>query len=743
MAPQQASVLDNQLLLQAAHAALEQRDLQRADGLFLELLANARNDVVALSDYGRVCLQTGRAANACYLLHKANTLEPGDIERSNFLGYAHVAMQEFDVARPHFEGVLNQLSEHTQANYGLGLCLQHAGKWQAAADAFAKSLKGQSADDALPILLNLADASERAGETAQARLHYVNLERIAPGHPAMLLAYGRFLREQGDALQAMQRIDSGGQIHPDGPQFALEKARCLRVLGDTASAQRWLDRLEQISPDMPELACERGACLVDGGNIENAMPHWLRAIDLWNANSAYAESEALVTRMLAIDPENVAAWNARGVIEKGKNAFAAAESAWRKVLELEPNRIDAAASLALLLESTNRVTEAKAIAEKAAAAIGTDCNQQGASVLLIALARILRRTHDLAGAMHAIDRIEALDPDGTQLMTAQFERGRLLDLMDDTAGAIAAFTAGNAIAHANWLRANPGRNRFLAGIDFMLDAMRDPVMHDWKPIDGPPETRDVAFLFGFPRSGTTLLNQVLDGHPAITTIEEKPVASKITAGLRAMPRGYPFALADLDAIDVEWLRDAYFRAAAEHGAVDASRLLLDKFPANTPLAGMLQRVFPNARLVLALRHPCDVVLSCFMQHFDLNNTMANFCTLADTVALYTRMMDLWQAWRDAMPLNVHAVRYEDVVDDFDGQVHAICDFLGVPWRDDLRDFSTKALERGRIDTPSYEQVSRPIYREARYRWERYRVYLEPYLPALQPYIERFGYADAK
>jgi len=80
------------------------------------------------------------------------------------------------------------------------------------------------------------------------------------------------------------------------------------------------------------------------------------------------------------------------------------------------------------------------------------------------------------------------------------------------------------------------------------------------------------------------------------------------------------------------------------------------------------------------------------------------------------------------------------VDDFDGQVRALCDFLGVQWKQELRDFDAKALERGRINTPSYEQVSQPIYRQARYRWERYREQLAPYLPTLQPYVERFGYA---
>jgi hypothetical protein len=209
-----------------------------------------------------------------------------------------------------------------------------------------------------------------------------------------------------------------------------------------------------------------------------------------------------------------------------------------------------------------------------------------------------------------------------------------------------------------------------------------------------------------------------------------------------MPGGYPSAIADFDALDVAYLRDAYLRSAAHYGATDPARLILDKLPMNINLAGLLHRVFPQARFVFALRHPCDVVLSCFMQSFDLNNTMANFCSLADTVALYTRTMDLWQAYRNQLPLVVHTVRYEDVVDDFDGQVRALCGFLQVPWEDGMRQFAAKALDRGKIHTPSYEQVSRPIYRESRYRWERYREHLAPYLPALRPYIERFGYADS-
>ena len=727
-------------LLQEAIAAVERNDLRRADALFLEHLAQARNDPDGLAKYGVFCLRTSRAHAACYLLDKANALHPGRSEWLTQAGDARLELKEFEAAQRSFEAAISCMPGNAQANYGLGLCHEHAAAWPEAITAFAGAMSAPV--DALPVLLHLADCCHRAGEHTQARLHYESAQRLASAHPALLLAFGTFLREQGEPAQAMGLIDRCGASHPNEPGIVLETARCLRALGDTTHALRWLDKLEKLSPGKPETSAEYGDCLADGGNLALAEPHWMRAIDLWIATNELAAAESLIARMLKINPNSASSWNARGGLEKKKHDLVAAEAAWRTALDQQPGRLDATASLALLYESTNRVAEAKALAERSAKSIGGGRGQYGAIELLFVLGKTLRRTNDLAGALRVLDQIDTLAPNPTQRMAASMERGKLLDLLDDTSGAMTAFAAGNAIACERWLRDNPGRNRFLAGIDFMLEVMRSDWMRQWKCAEGLQDHPGVAFLFGFPRSGTTLLNQVFDGHPAIQAIEEKPSASNITAGLRAMPGGYPHALVDLDAFDVAWLREAYFRSAAEHGAPDRTKLLLDKFPMNSVIAGMLYSVFPRARFVFALRHPCDVVLSCFMQNFEMNSTMANFCTLADTVALYTRTMDLWQAWRDALPLDVHTIRYEDVVDDFDDQIHALCDFLQVPWEDGLRQFSTRALDRGRINTPSYEQVSKPIYREARYRWERYREHLAPFLPALQPYIERFGYSDS-
>jgi tetratricopeptide (TPR) repeat protein len=729
----------NQPLLGAAQAATERGDIEHADQLFRRHIAQARDDAVGLGIYGVFCLRTGRAPTACYLLSKANEAQPGDSALLNHLGYAFIEMLDFEMARPRFLAVLAQNPGDAIANYGLALCLGQEGSWAAAATAFEKSLILQA--EQLPILLKLADACCRAGENGRAREHFANAQRIAPDHPAMLLAYGRFLREQGEVVEAMQLIDRLAEEHPNEAPVDLEKARCLRIIGDPVHAIRWLDNLERRLPGLPECSEEYGNCLQGEGDVTVRELHWLRAVDRWIADRQFALAEALLDRLLAANPASAAGWNSRGNLDNARHQLAAAEQAWLRAIDIDSAVLEAPANLAILYENTNRVAEAKGIADNALRFIEAAARRQhGAIELLLASCKVARRQKDYARCLELLDRAEALKPSDSQRMHLGFERGKLMDLTGDTANAIAAFALGNELAMTSWRRKNPGRNKALAGVDYMLDLVGKGWLRNWKPVDSLLPEPNLAFLVGFPRSGTTLLNQVLDSHSAIQTMEEKPPAQKIMDAVRNMPAGYPDAVGEFDAFDIAYLRAAYFRSAGEHGVSDPSKLVLDKFPMHLTLAGLLHRVFPQARFVFALRHPCDVVLSCFMQAFDLNNTMANFCTLADSVAMYTRTMDLWQAYREQLPLTVHTIRYEDVVDDFDGQVRSLCEFLGVAWEDSLRQFATKALDRGRINTPSYEQVSKPIYREARFRWERYGDFLEPYLPALLPYIERFGYS---
>ena len=167
--------------------------------------------------------------------------------------------------------------------------------------------------------------------------------------------------------------------------------------------------------------------------------------------------------------------------------------------------------------------------------------------------------------------------------------------------------------------------------------------------------------------------------------------------------------------------------------------MIDKFPLMTLRAAHIHRAFPDAKFIFALRHPCDVVLSCYMQNFMVTSAMSSFLTLENSAKLYDSAMTFWECAREVMPLDVHTVRYEDMVQDLEGELRPLIAFLGLEWDDALLDHQKTARDRGYIRTPSYAQVTEKVYTRSSGRWEAYRQHLEPILPVLAPWIEKFGY----
>ena len=153
------------------------------------------------------------------------------------------------------------------------------------------------------------------------------------------------------------------------------------------------------------------------------------------------------------------------------------------------------------------------------------------------------------------------------------------------------------------------------------------------------------------------------------------------------------------------------------------------------------RMFPDARVIFAQRHPCDVVLSGFMQGFALNDAMACFLDLALAAQFYDTAMGLFWKARELLPLNVRTLVYEELIADPEASLKPIIAFLGLEWRPELLDHRATAIARGAISTPSYDQVVRPLSKTPSGRWRRYREQLEPVLPVLLPWAERLGYAD--
>jgi hypothetical protein len=157
-------------------------------------------------------------------------------------------------------------------------------------------------------------------------------------------------------------------------------------------------------------------------------------------------------------------------------------------------------------------------------------------------------------------------------------------------------------------------------------------------------------------------------------------------------------------------------------------------------AALIHEVFPGAKIILALRHPCDVCLSCFTQNFRLNEAMIHFLQLNRTANLYHLVMGLWRTYVDRLPLNLHVVKYEDLVGDFDRETRRLFDFLEMHWDKSARDFAARAkFQDLKSLTPSYDQVSESIYSRSVNRWRVYTRHIEPILNVLKTHVEAFGY----
>lgn len=255
----------------------------------------------------------------------------------------------------------------------------------------------------------------------------------------------------------------------------------------------------------------------------------------------------------------------------------------------------------------------------------------------------------------------------------------------------------------------------------------------------------LALLTGHARSGTTLLEQVLDAHPDIVSAEE--TTNFIDYAFAPLRRAHPpdaYMLPVLEAADAAALQSArrdYLRAMElSLGTPIASRLLIDKNPTHSFLIPGFLRVFPETKFLIALRDPRDVVLSCFMQPhpLPLNAVTAANLSLADTAQDYTDLMGIWRTLAPLMPAPFLEIRYEDVVADLESAARKTLNFLGLPWDSKVLGFNEHA-RRKLVRSPTYADVTQPVYTRAKGRWRNYQKYLEPHLAKLEPFVKAFGY----
>ena len=275
----------------------------------------------------------------------------------------------------------------------------------------------------------------------------------------------------------------------------------------------------------------------------------------------------------------------------------------------------------------------------------------------------------------------------------------------------------------------------------MADQVVDRVAYQgWQPLP-PPAGRTPVFVVGFPRSGTTLLEQMLDAHPDFRSMDERAFIHELIEGMELAGQPYPGGLADLTAREADQLRDVYFRRVERVVPELGKHQLVDKNPLNMLCLPMIMRLFPQARIILCLRHPCDVLLSCYMQPFRSPAFMVLCSSLQRLADGYVQAFEQWQKQVEVFAPKLLEWRYESVVGRFDASIARLGEFLELEDASPMARFSEHARGKRFISTPSYAQVTQGISSKAVDRWHAYREMFEPVLPTLRPVMQRFGYAD--
>lgn len=646
-------------------------------------------------------LQAGRAADAARLGKQVLAQHPRDPALAQIVAIA--CLQSGDA--PAGVALLRQAHALVPNDAGVAFNLAKAlGDLRQFDDALA--ICNRPALAKVPDFMRLrADLLKAAGHTAQACDAFARVIAQNPRDIAARNNHGNALLEAGRAEEAVAAFEAARALAPQEPT----------LLANLALALVAARRFEQAIPVAQ--AAQAGA----PGNAHGWQAHG-RAL---NRLRRHEEAMPLLVEAMRLAPRDAAIIVDVALTFVALGAFDKAEQGFRHALSVDPRCAEAYLNLGSLYEQSNRTAELTGLIEQADGA--------GAQGDQITVLRAMQARRD--GAFEtARDLLASLAPDGPvdAGLRAQL-LGGVADRLGDVQIAYDAFVTMNEATAANPLSVGFDRGDYRAYIA-TLDETLDPAWRASWP-EAPPSQRPApAFLVGFPRSGTTLLDTVLMGHGNAHVLEEQPVMAAVheeIGHLRTIPALSPERVAQL--------RQMYFDKVAALGPVPDGALIVDKLPLNMLRAPLIHRLFPDARFIFAVRHPCDCVLSCFMQNFHVNRAMASFLDMDNAARTYDAALRFWEASRAALGLNVHQIHYEDVVADMAGETRKLTAFLGLDWEDGMLDFQQTAAGRGYIRTPSYAQVTEQVYTRARGRWERYRQQIAHVLPVLDPWARRYGY----
>ena len=552
----------------------------------------------------------------------------------------------------------------------------------------------------------------KKGRFSEAEKLAISLTQQFPKHQFAWKVLGASFKQTGRLSESLVINQKSVQLSPKDAEAHYNLGNTLNELGRLDEAEASYNQAIALKPDYAKAHSNLGSTLKELGRLDDA--------------------EASYNQAIALKPDYAEAHSNLGNILQELGRLDDAEASYNQAIALKPDYTLAHLNLCDLLEKMNRTDELLSFIRGKSRKI---LAKESDFLYYEALIEFRKENYETAEKLvKKININELMDKRQPSLMKLQ------ADLYHKKKSYNAAFESYKSknkyIKDSLEYKKQEPEKYFIQQREKVIQIQKLQDQSAYKSVIKPRWIQP-TFLIGFPRSGTTLLDTILRTHSNIDVLEELPMIQKMNASFGGIPTISMIESMDNSAAEIA--SGYYFEELEKHIEIGKKQTIVDKLPLNILQLPLINQVFPNTKYIIAIRHPLDCVLSCWMQNFKLNPPMANMIELGRIVDFYDVAMSILKLSEERYSLETHRIRYEDLVVDFEENVTNLLNFLGLEWEEELRSYQKTALARDRIRTPSSSQVVKPLYQTASYRWKHYEEYLGQYKTRLAPWIQEYGY----
>lgn len=719
-------------VLSTALALHQAGRLSDAAQLYQAILIRQPQHADAWHLFGLLHHECGQHAAAVELIGRAVALRPNAAAYHANLAEVYRALGQLERAADSCRLALQLRPDYPEAHCNLALCLQGLGRLDEAVEQFQHALRLRP--DFATVHNNLGGALRELGRREEALEQFRRAVELDPKSALAQSNLGQLLLDCGKAEEALPSCQEAVRLQPERAELHHNLGNVLLALERLEEARAAYQEALRLDESLARTHAALGRLLSQQGSLEDAVP-WLRqAVELEPGNAAFwndlgdlhmernesTEAIPCFEKALALEPDRVDTHNNLGWALQLEGRFAEAGEQYRMALRLRPESGQAQLNLGGLHEELGEMDQAE---ECFRAALSIQPNFPAPLVQLATLLRGKLPEADQA-ALQARLADEKLAPEGRSNLL--FGLAHVLDARGDFAGAADCLRQANALAVERAVKRRrtydaEEHDRFVAGLLAGCDA------GFFRRLAGAGlDTGRPVFVFGLPRSGTTLIEQVLASHSRIQGAGELRLAWRSFRSLPGVLQRNEPALACLPHLDgtaVRHLAEQHLQALLRYGSGDSERIV-DKMPDNYMYLGVLAAMFPKATLIHCRRDLRDVAVSCWMTNFRTIRWANDPDHIAARFAHYRRLMEHWRA---VLPVPILEVDYEETVADLESVARRLIAACGLEWEPACLEFHRTSRP---VRTASVTQVRQPLYTTSVARWRRYEPHLADFFARL-------------